>query len=156
MDIKKTSLVIVVAALLGFGLVLLNAQFKVINTAPEIAYVDVNKVIAASKDLKELKEYQQGKLAELKDFVSAALKEVEAQKNAKKKTELEAKYNAELNLRKGAMDKEYAEALVSIDNKISNIIKAKAKELGFTYAVPKAMLLAGGVDITDSVVEAVK
>jgi len=156
MDIKKTSLIIVIAALLGFGLVLLNAQFKIVNTAPEIAYVDVNKVITASKDLKDLKEYQQGKLAELQDFVKAALKDVEAQKNAKKKAALEEKYNAELNLRKGELDKEYAKALVSIDNKISNIIKMKAKELGFAYAVPKAMLLAGGVDITDSVVEAVK
>lgn len=156
MNMKKTSLVIVIAALLGFGLGLLNAQFKIINTAPEIAYVDVNKVIAASKDIKELKEYQQGKLTELQDFVKAALKDVEAQKNTKKKAELEAKYNTELNLRKGEIDKEYAAALVSIDNKISNIIKMKAKELGFTYAVPKAMLLAGGADITDSVVEAVK
>jgi len=130
-----------------------------VQAASDIRYatVDVQKVVASSKQVNALRNEQNAKMRELSEFVQKANKQLSETADQNKKAELEKKLNAELNAKKTKMDKTYAEKLEAIDKNISNVIANVAKQKGYNLVLAKGVVLYGsGTDITNDVIQIVK
>jgi len=121
-----------------------------------IAVVDVQKVVDASSKVQALKKSQQAKAKELTTFIEKARKDVASTTDVKKKKSLEEKYTKELNTKRIAMEKEYAQKLAETDADISNKISNVAKSNNYDIVLAKSIVLYGGADMTDAVKNAVK
>ena len=151
--------VLAVAVCLGSEVLLVQKFSK--NAAElaadaRIAYVDVNKIVSSSSQVNELKGEEAVKIQELRNFIQAAQKEVEAEKDEEKKKEILAKYEQEVTLRKNAIERDYAQKLQQIDADITAVIRATAEQQRVQAVLSKPNIIAGGKDITDAVLEALK
>ncbi len=144
------------AGLLTFTAGIAFSNFAISDVPSKIAVVDVQAVVNSSSQVQALKKEQQAKSKEIVAFVEKARKEVAATTDVKKKQALEEKYNKELNSKKTAMDKNYAQKLSVIDSSISKQIENLAKTNGYDIVIAKGVVLYGGNDITDAVKKAVK
>ena len=154
---KKVSklMSIVFAAVLAVGMTCNTAFSSPANF--KYAVVDVQQVVAASKQVKALKEEQNAKMRELSQFIQNANKQLQAETDATKKAALETKLNKELNTKKDAMEKNYAAKLKKIDDSIAATIAQKAKAGGYDLVLAKGIVLySTGTDITKEVITAVK
>lgn len=147
---------ILAVGLLTFASGIAFSNFAMSDVPSKIAVVDVKEVVNSSSQVQALKKEQQAKMKEVVSFVEKARKEVAATTDVKKKQALEEKYNKELNTKKTAMDKNYADKLTAIDSTISKQIEAQAKAGGYDIVLAKGVVLYGGSDITDAVKKAVK
>ncbi len=147
---------ILAVGLLTFASGIAFSNFAMSDVPSKIAVVDVQEVVNSSSQVQALKKEQQAKMKEVVSFVENARKEVAATTDVKKKQALEEKYNKELNTKKTAMDKNYADKLTAIDSTISKQIEAQAKAGGYDIVLAKGVVLYGGSDITDAVKKAVK
>ena len=147
---------ILAVGLLTFASGIAFSNFAMSDVPSKIAVVDVQEVVNSSSQVQALKKEQQTKMKEVVSFVEKARKEVAATTDVKKKQALEEKYNKELNTKKTAMDKNYADKLTAIDSTISKQIEAQAKAGGYEIVLAKGVVLYGGSDITDAVKKAVK
>lgn len=147
---------ILAVGLLTFAFGIAFSNFAMSDVPSKIAVVDVQEVVNSSSQVQALKKEQQAKMKEVVSFVEKARKEVAATTDVKKKQALEEKYNKELNTKKTAMDKNYADKLTAIDSTISKQIEAQAKAGGYDIVLAKGVVLYGGSDITDAVKKAVK
>lgn len=147
---------ILAVGLLTFASGIAFSNFAMSDVPSKIAVVDVQEVVNSSSQVQALKKDQQAKMKEVVSFVEKARKEVAATTDVKKKQALEEKYNKELNTKKTAMDKNYADKLTAIDSTISKQIEAQAKAGGYDIVLAKGVVLYGGSDITDAVKKAVK
>ncbi len=121
------------------------------------AVVDVQQVVASSKQVAALRTEQNAKLKDLNQFIQNANKQIQSETNAQKKQELEKKLNAEFDVKKSAVDKNYAAKLEAIDKSISAIIAQKAREKGYDVVFTKgAVLYSTGTDITNELIPLVK
>ena len=147
---------ILAVGLLTFASGISFSNFAMSDVPSKIAVVDVQEVVNSSSQVQALKKEQQAKMKEVVSFVEKARKEVAATTDVKKKQALEEKYNKELNTKKTALDKNYADKLTAIDSTISKQIEAQAKAGGYDIVLAKGVVLYGGSDITDAVKKAVK
>lgn len=147
---------ILAVSLLTFASGIAFSNFAMSDVPSKIAVVDVQEVVNSSSQVQALKKEQQAKMKEVVSFVEKARKEVAATTDVKKKQALEEKYNKELNTKKTAMDKNYADKLTAIDSTISKQIETQAKAGGYDIVLAKGVVLYGGSDITDAVKKAVK
>lgn len=147
---------ILAVGLLTFASGIAFSNFAMSDVPSKIAVVDVQEVVNSSSQVQALKKEQQAKMKEVVSFVEKARKEVAATTDVKKKQALEEKYNKELNTKKTAMDKNYADKLTAIDSTISKQIENQAKAGGYDIVLAKGVVLYGGSDITDAVKKAVK
>ena len=147
---------ILAVGLLTFASGIAFSNFAMSDVPSKIAVVDVQEGVNSSSQVQALKKEQQAKMKEVVSFVEKARKEVAATTDVKKKQALEEKYNKELNTKKTAMDKNYADKLTAIDSTISKQIEAQAKAGGYDIVLAKGVVLYGGSDITDAVKKAVK
>lgn len=147
---------ILAVGLLTFASGIAFSNLAMSDVPSKIAVVDVQEVVNSSSQVQALKKEQQAKMKEVVSFVEKARKEVAATTDVKKKQALEEKYNKELNTKKTAMDKNYADKLTAIDSTISKQIEAQAKAGGYDIVLAKGVVLYGGSDITDAVKKAVK
>ena len=147
---------ILAGSLLTFASGIAFSNFAMSDVPSKIAVVDVQEVVNSSSQVQALKKEKQAKMKEVVSFVEKARKEVAATTDIKKKQALEEKYNKELNTKKTAMDKNYADKLTAIDSTISKQIEAQAKAGGYDIVLAKGVVLYGGSDITDAVKKAVK
>ena len=112
--------------------------------AQKIAVVDIQKVVAASSQVKALKASQDAKNKELTAFIKNAQADVNKQTDAKKKKSLAESYEKQL--------KQKREANANITAQIGK----KATELGYTMVLPKSAVVWGGDDITDTILKVIK
>ena len=131
-------------------------NFAISNIPSRIAVVDVQKVVAASTQVKNLKAEREKKIQGLASFVKTANETVAKESDAKKKKALEDKYNKELNAKKEAIQKDYANKLTAIDKSMTAIITQKAKAANYDIVLAKGVVLYGGTDITAEIEKAVK
>ena len=144
------------ACLAAFTIGLCVNNYAISDTPSKIAVVDVQKVVASSRQVQDLKTEQQTKAQEVIAFVEKARKEVAETTDVNKKQALEDKYNKELNERREKIEKNYTRKLEDIDKKISAVIADQAKSGNFDIVIAKGAVLYGGTDITDSVSRTVK
>ena len=124
--------------------------------ATEIASIDVQKVVASSPKVQNLKKEQQDKGKEIYNFLEKANKEIARTTDIKAKEELQSKYSKQLSEKKDKMDKDYASKLKKLEDEISQIIAEQAKLKGYDMVVAKGVVLYGTNDITDDVIKAIK
>lgn len=122
----------------------------------KIAVVDVQKVVANSAQVKNLKTEQQNKIKDVQNFVEKAKKSVASESDKTKKKALEDKYNKELRTKTANIEKEYAKKLQDIDKSISGTIATEAKAQNYNIVLAKGVVLYGGDDITTSIMKKVK
>ena len=99
---KNSKTLLVGLACLAVGM--LSGGFAVTNINKEVAVVDDQKVVSASKQVNALKAEQKDKMEGLAAFVKKANEEVAAQKDEAKKKQLADKYTKELNTKKEAIN----------------------------------------------------
>lgn len=151
LNTKKIVLLVVVTAAIAFA-----ACWACCCGGPKIATVDVQKVVMASKEIATVNKERQNGVAILTAFIENAKVEIEKQKDATKRKELEEKFSQELNTQKETMDKDYVSKLSVLDKAITDQIASVAKKMGYKVVVSKAAIVSGGTDITDEVLKTVK
>lgn len=124
--------------------------------ADSIAVVDVAKVVASSNQVKALKAEQQKKNQELKKWLDTAKADIDKQSTEANKQKLIKKYEADLNKKKEAIQKEYAKKLSETEKSINSTIAECAKNMGYTMVITKSVVLYGGNDITNDIIKTVK
>ncbi len=133
-----------------------NIAMSVTQPEYKIAIIDVAKLLADSNEVKELKFQQEQKIKNIESTIKKAKIEISKETNPQKIATLEEKYRNEINKQKLAMDTEYNNKLIEIDQNIKNSVITKAKELNYNIVLPKNTVLFGGDDITAQVAPAVK
>ncbi len=124
--------------------------------ASEVAFVDVQKVVASSGQVQQLKKDQEAKAKEFKAFIDKAKKDVAAVTDTKKKQALAEKYDKQYISKREALEKDYASKLKVIEKSISEVISEQAKLKGYDMVVSKDVVLYGTTDITEEVINVVK
>lgn len=152
----KKNIKLLTVGVLTFAAGIAFNNLAISDVPSKIAVVDVQQVVNSSSQVMALKKEQEAKMKEVVAFVEKARKEVAATTDVKKKQALEEKYNKELNTKKAAMDKSYADKLTVIDSTISKQIESQAKAGGYDIVLAKGVVLYGGSDITEAVKKAVK
>ena len=152
----KKNIKLLTVGVLTFAAGIAFNNLAISDVPSKIAVVDVQQVVNSSSQVMALKKEQDAKMKEVVAFVEKARKEVAATTDVKKKQALEEKYNKELNAKKAAMDKSYADKLTVIDTTISKQIESQAKAGGYDIVLAKGVVLYGGSDITEAVKKAVK
>lgn len=147
-------LIAIFAFIAGFSIN--NIAMSVTQPEYKIAIIDVAQLLADSKEVKELKLQQEQKMKNIESTIQKAKIEISKETNPQKIATLEEKYRNEINKQKIAMDTEYNNKLIKIDQNIKNSVITKAKELNYNIVLPKNTVLFGGDDITAQVAPAVK
>lgn len=122
----------------------------------DFAVVDLQRVVAASKDVAALKVEREGQLQELQKMADEANAKLEKIENKDEKNKATEKYINEINAKKEGFDKVYVSALQASDEKINGIIRSVADKKDLVAVFVKGSVVDGGTDITDSVVDMVK
>lgn len=121
---------------------------------PNVAVVDVPKIVENSPEINALNVDRKNKLNDLQNFVEKAKAEVTKETNVSRRTTLEEGYNKELNLRKDTIDKEYIQKISDVDKSITKLIKTKASS--YDLVLTKSSVLNGGTDITADIIKELK
>lgn len=118
----------------------------------QVAVVDVQRVVAQARPVVELRQDMQNKMSGLQAWINASNAEIEKADSQNKKDELTKKYQEELAQKQQVIQQDYATKLKQLDDEITKLIEETAKSEGFSVALVKASVAAGGVDITDKVI----
>lgn len=154
---NNTSKFLLIGAIaFALGLTMNNIASSSTPDSFSVAVVDIQKIVENSPQVGALRTEQKNKFNELKSFVDTAKAELAKETDAAKKKALEESYNKELNVKKSAIDKEYAKKLSDIDLNISNVIKEKAKEANYDLVLSKNIVFSGGTDITNEITKTLK
>ncbi len=152
---------------INYGLIILMAILAAVvssfvtykataGNAQRIAVVDLQRVIAESKDVAALKIMRDGQMQNLKNMADAANNQIKDVKDEDARKKLSEEYLAKINAQKEGYDKLYASALQASDQKLNDTVKAVAQKQGLNVIINKASMVDGGIDITDSVIDLVK
>ena len=152
---KGLKLFAVAALVLGLGFANV-AMAEDTQVAPKYAVVDVQKVVASSKQVKALKVEQEKQAKELAKWIETAKAEVDKQKTDAAREKVAKKYDEKLVKKREASAENYAKKLTAIDDSISAEIAKTAKANGYDMVFSKSTVLYGGDDLTDVIIKAVK
>ncbi len=153
---KKSLLTLVLCSFafgLGFGLN--NIAFSDVQ-ASKVAYVNVGKLLSASKVLKSAEETRAKQTQNMLKWYDTASADIKKQSTAAGKQALIKKYEAQLTQKKKSIRDDYAKKVNQVDNQLSEAVNQKAKAMGYDLVFRKDSLLFGGTDITASVLPLVK
>ena len=144
---KKISFLFI--CLMAFALGYSINNIAISDTAPKVAVVDVQQLVANSAQVKQLRTEQENKVKQMQATIDKARAEISKETDPNKIASLEGKYRNQINEQKVALDKEYNDKLVKIDSDIRTAVIEKARGLNYSLVLPKNMVLFGGDDITD-------
>ena len=122
----------------------------------KIAVVDLQKIVSNSSQVKQLKQDHSKKMDELNKIIVNARGEISTQTDPAKILELEEKYTKEFNAKKEALEKDYNSKLAAIDKNIKTEVEKKAQKDSYNYVFAKSVVLYGGKDITNELLNSVK
>ncbi len=122
----------------------------------EVAVVDLNRIVENSSQVKQLKQEHAKKMADLDKIIVNARGEISNEKDPAKVLLLEDKYMKEFNTNREALEREYNSKLVVIEKNIKSEISKKAQKDNYEYVFAKSVVLFGGKDITDELLNSIK
>ncbi len=128
-------------------------NIAVSNTNPNyrVAIVDIQRVVANSNEIKNLKIEQEKQIQKMQSTINKAREEISKEQDPQKISALEEKYRNEINSQKLALDESYNKKLTAIDSKIKTAVVEKARSMNYNIVLPKNTVLFGGDDITEQV-----
>ena len=128
-------------------------NIAVSNTNPNyrVAIVDIQRVVANSNEIKNLKIEQEKQIQKMQSTINKAREEISNEQDPQKISALEEKYRNEINSQKLALDESYNKKLTAIDSKIKTAVVEKARSMNYNIVLPKNTVLFGGDDITEQV-----
>ena len=116
-----------------------------------IAVVDLQRIVDNSTQVKQLKQERTKKLEELDKIIVNARGEIANEKDPAKVLLLEDKYMKEFNTKREALERDYNNRLANIEKNIKSEITAKAQKNSYDYVFAKSVVLYGGKDITNEI-----
>lgn len=140
----------------GLGLGLNNVAFSDGAAPVKIAYVNVGKVLAASKTIKSAEDARVKETKDMLKWYDSIQAEIHKQTTQQAKDALIKKHEPQLTAKKKAIKASYAKKITQADSQIDAVITQKAKELGYNIVLKKDAVLFGGTDITSHVLPLVK
>lgn len=147
-------LIVTIAFLAGYSIN--NIAISDTNPDYKVAVVDIQKVVANSSQIKALKADQEKKVQQMQATIDKARDEISKEKDPAKISALEEKYRKQINEQKLALDTEYNNKLIAIDNNIRSAVVEKARSMNYNMVLPKNTVLFGGEDITEQVATIIK
>ena len=138
---------------LGFGLN--NIAFSNVP-ASKVAYVDVAKLLTASKTLKDAEDARVKQTRDMLKWYDTASADIQKQSTQAGKEALIKKYEAQLTKKKNTIKDTYAKKVTQVDTQLDTAISTKAKAMGYDLVFRKDSLLFGGTDITAQILPLVK
>lgn len=125
--------------------------------ASTLGFIDVERVFTSYKITKDAQKEMNDKLKEFKKLETKKLQELESAK-------IDGKSDEELNKMKEDIQKEldpkktefemiYQEKLARIKKDIIAAVDAVGKKIGVDVVVDKQVIITGGIDLTDQVIE---
>ena len=137
------------------AMILISSSMSVM-AEDKVAVVDLQKIVSSSSQVKQLKQEHSKKMDELNKIIVNARGEISNQTDPAKVLALEEKYTKEFNTKKEAIDKDYNARLSAIEKNIKSEIEKKAQKDSYTYVFAKSVVLYGGKDITNELLNSVK
>ena len=122
----------------------------------EIAIVDLGKIVENSTQVRQLKQEHSKKIADLDRILVNARGEISNEKDPAKILMLEDKYMKEFNTKREALEKDYSEKISIIEKNIKDEVAKKAHKEGYEYVFAKSVVLYGGKDITNELINSIK
>lgn len=122
----------------------------------KIAVVDLQQLVSNSSQVKQLKQEHSQKIKELDKILINARGEISNEKDPAKVLLLEDKYMKEFSNKKDSLERDYNSKLAVIEKNIKNEIMKKAQRDGYDYVFAKSVVLHGGKDITNELVNSIK
>lgn len=122
----------------------------------KVAVVDVSEVLSNSDEIQTLKKSQDKQLEELNTLISKAQNEIVNESDRNKAVQLEARYRKEIEKKKSDMDNEYNTKISKINTNIKTLISNEAKKADYNLVLPTGIVITGGDDITNDIVEKLK
>ena len=122
----------------------------------KIGYVNVDKLLGASKALKAAEEQRVKSTTEMLKWYDTASADIQKQTTPEGKKNLVKKYEDQLTKKKTAIKDAYAKKVAEIDNQFSKAIEQKASAMGYNVVLRKDAVLFGGEDITAQILPLVK
>lgn len=136
------------------SILLLCSSF--VFASEDIAVVDLGRIVENSSQVKQLKQEHAKKIAELDKILVNARGEIANEKDPAKVLLLEDKYMKEFNTNRDALEKEYNNKISAIEKNIKNEISKNAQKGNYEYVFAKSVVLYGGKDITNELLNSVK
>lgn len=122
----------------------------------KVAVIDVPEVLAHSQEVQTLKRNQERELTELNTLISKAQNELLNEQDRSKLLQKEAQYRKEISAKRESIDKEYSSKIAKINDDIKVIISKEAKKSNYNLVLPTGMVISGGDDITENIVQKMK
>lgn len=155
-SMKKSLLTLMLCAFsfgLGFGLN--NIAFSDVVPS-KVAYVNVSKLLTASKALKAAEDAKISQTKEMLKWYDTASADIQKQTTKAAKDALVKKYEAQLTQKKKTIKDAYAKKVNAVDAQLDTAITTKAKAMGYDLVLRKDAVLFGGKDITAEILPLVK
>lgn len=122
----------------------------------KIAVVDLQQLVSNSAQVKALKQEHNKKVSDLDRILVNARGEIANETDQAKVLLLEDKYMKEFASKKEALERDYNNRLSAIEKNIKNEITKKAQKDGYDYVFAKSVVLFGGKDVTNEIVNNIK
>ncbi len=122
----------------------------------DIAVVDLGRIVENSAQVKQLKQEHAKKIAELDKIIVNARGEIANEKDPAKVLLLEDKYMKEFNTNRESLERDYNGRLSVIEKNIKGEIAKRAEKDGYDYVFAKSVVLYGGKDITNELLNSIK
>ena len=124
--------------------------------AEDVAVVDLQQIVDNSNQVKQLKQEHTQKMAELDKIIVNARGEISNEKDPAKVLLLEDKYMKEFNTKRERLENDYNNKLSAIERNIKAEIAKKAQKDSYDYVFAKSVVLYGGKDITNDLLNSIK
>ena len=140
---------VVISLVMGYSIN--NIAISKAQAEYKSATVDIQKIVANSTEIKNLKAEQEKQMQNMQSTIDKARTEISKEQDPVKIAQLEEKYRNEINNQKLALDTSYNTKVKAIDSKIKTAVVEKARSMNYNIVLPKNTVLFGGDDITDEV-----
>ena len=126
------------------------------SNQPKIGIVDIPFLVNHTPSVAVLRQEQAQKAQALHQWVNAANAQIAQEQNQENKKALAQKYQLEFNQRQQMLQVEHAQKVQSVDAELTKLIADVAKKEKLDYVFAKGIVVYGGIDITEKVVDALK